>query len=86
MTSAKPFSTPPASVQQQPKSFDLHVEEQKLQDFKTLLKLSPVAKETYENKRDEGSHGKFGVSRQWIIDAKREWMEKFDWYVCSVMT
>jgi len=80
MTSAKPFSTVPAGAQQQPTPFELHVEEQKLQDFKTLLKLSPVAKETYENKQNAGSHGQFGISRQWIIDAKKEWMEKFDWY------
>jgi len=79
MTSAKPFSTVPAGAQQQPTPFELHVEEQKLQDFKTLLKLSPVAKETYENKQNAGSHGQFGISRQWIIDAKKEWMEKFDW-------
>jgi hypothetical protein len=81
MTSAKPFNKAPAGAQQQPTSFELHVEEQKLQDFNTLLKLSPVAKETYENTQIEGSHGEFGVSRQWIIDTKKEWIEKFDWYV-----
>ncbi|CAN9176463.1 unnamed protein product [Alternaria alternata] len=79
MTSTKSFSSTPAGAQQQPTPFDLHVEEQKLQEFKTLLKLSPVAKDTYENKQDEGSHGKFGVSRQWIVDTKKEWVEKFDW-------
>ena len=83
MTSTKSFSSTPAGAQQQPTPFDLHVEEQKLQEFETLLKLSPVAKDTYENKQDEGSHGKFGVSRQWIVDTKKEWVEKFDWYVYS---
>jgi len=81
MTSHKHFSTVPGSAQQQPTPFDLHVDEEKLQDFKTLLKLSPVAKETFENKQNEGGHGKFGVSRKWIVDAKKEWMEGFDWYV-----
>jgi hypothetical protein len=71
MTSTKSFSSTPAGAQQQPTP------------FKTLLKLSPVAKDTYENKQDEGSHGKFGVSRQWIVDTKKEWVEKFDWYVYS---
>lgn len=81
MTSHKPFSTVPKSAQQLPTPFDLHVDEEKLQDFKTLLKLSPVAKETFENKQNEGGHGKFGVSRKWIDDAKKEWIENFDWFV-----
>lgn len=81
MASSKPFSIVPASVQQQPAPFELHIEEQKLQEFKTLLKLSPIAKETYENKQNEGGHGKFGVSRKWIVDAKKQWLEVFDWYV-----
>ncbi|CAA9960872.1 epoxide hydrolase [Pyrenophora teres f. maculata] len=79
MTSHKPFSTVPGGTQQQPTPFDLHVDEEKLQDFKTLLKLSPIAKETFENRQDEGGHGKFGVSRKWIVDAKKQWMEGFDW-------
>jgi microsomal epoxide hydrolase len=84
MTSPNPFSTVPAGAQQQPTPFELHIEEEKLHEFKTLLKLSPVAKETYENKQDEGSHGKFGVSRKWIADAKKEWVEEYDWYVYSL--
>lgn len=57
------------------------MEEQKLRDFKTLLGLSPVAKETYENLRDEsgGGHGRFGVSRGWIVGAKKVWEEEFEW-------
>ncbi|RMZ70858.1 epoxide hydrolase [Pyrenophora seminiperda CCB06] len=73
------MTTVPGSVQQQPTSFDLHIDEQKLQDFKTLLKLSPVAKETFENQQNKGGQGKYGISRKWIVDAKKEWMEGFDW-------
>ncbi|KAF1947485.1 alpha/beta-hydrolase [Clathrospora elynae] len=79
MTSSKPFSTVPAGAQQQLTPFELHIDEEKLQEFKTLLKLSPIAKETYENLQDNGSHGKFGVSRKWMIDAKKHWVEGFDW-------
>ncbi|KAF1835819.1 alpha/beta-hydrolase [Decorospora gaudefroyi] len=79
MTSPLPFSTVPTSAQQQPTPFELHIEDTKLQDFKTLLRLSPVAKKTYENVQDEGSHGKFGVSRKWIVDAQSEWTKGFDW-------
>ncbi|KAH9870016.1 hypothetical protein J1614_006938 [Plenodomus biglobosus] len=79
MTSQKPFSKVPAGATQQPTPFELHVDEQKLQDFRTLLKLSPVAKETYENLQNEGGHGRLGVSRGWIINAKKVWEEEFDW-------
>lgn len=79
MASSKPFSTVPAGTQQQPVPFELHVDEQKLQDFKTMLRLSPVAKETYENLQDDGSHGRFGVSRKWIHDTKKYWEHDFDW-------
>ncbi|KAF2025722.1 alpha/beta-hydrolase [Setomelanomma holmii] len=78
MTS-KAYGTVPAGVKQQPEPFELHIDEQKLQDLKTLLRLGPVAKETYENLQDDGSHGKFGVSRKWIIDAKKYWETEFDW-------
>jgi len=79
MTSSTPFSTVPKGAQQHPTPFELHISDQKLQDFTTLLKLSPVAKETYENLQDAGSHGKFGVSRKWILDTKKHWLEHFDW-------
>ncbi|KAH7401259.1 epoxide hydrolase-like protein [Pyrenochaeta sp. MPI-SDFR-AT-0127] len=79
MTSSKPFGNVPTSAQQQPTPFKLHIDEQKLQDFKTLLRLSPIAKETYENLQDDGSHGKFGVSRKWLSTAKSYWEQEYDW-------
>jgi microsomal epoxide hydrolase len=81
MTSPKPFGTVPAGAKQQPTPFELHVEGQKIGDLKTLLRLSPVAKETYENLQDDGSHGKLGVSRKWVLEAKKYWEDEFDWCV-----
>lgn len=78
MTSSKPFSHVPAGASQQPTVFELRIDEQRLQDFKTLLKLSPIAKETYENLRADGE---YGVTREWMLDAKKNWQESFDWYV-----
>jgi microsomal epoxide hydrolase len=78
MTSSKLFSNVPAGASQKPTPFELHIDEEKLQDFKTLLKLSPIAKETYENLQEDGE---FGVSRKWMVDAKMYWQESFDWYV-----
>lgn len=79
MTSTKQFGNLPQGAKGQFEPFELHVEEQKLQDFKTLLRLSPLAKETYENSQDAGSHGRFGVSRQWIANTKKYWENEYDW-------
>lgn len=76
MTSTKPFSIVPAGASQRLTSFELHIDDQKLQNFKTLLKLSPVAKQTYENLREDGE---FGVTHKWMSDAKKHWQDSFDW-------
>ena len=78
MTSPNGFSNVPAGASQKPTPFELHIASEKLQDFKTLLKLSPIAKETYENLRGDGE---FGVTRKWMLDAKKHWQESFDWCV-----
>ena len=76
MTSTKPFSSVPAGASQEPTPFELHIDDQKLQDFQNLLKLSPIAKQTYENLREDGE---FGVTHKWMVDAKKHWQESFDW-------
>jgi microsomal epoxide hydrolase len=81
MTSPKPFGTVPVGAEQHPTPFELRIGDAKIQDLKTLLRLIPVAKEAYENLQDDGSHGKFGVSRKWVSDAKKYWEGDFDWYV-----
>lgn len=76
MTSSTLFDKVPAGASQKPTPFELHIDEQKLQDFKTLLKLSPVAKKTYENLREDGE---FGVSQKWMSESKEHWQNSFDW-------
>lgn len=77
MASSKQFGTVPANAEQQPEPFEVKFPEKKLEDLKTLLRLSPVAKDTYENHQDDR---RFGVTREWMLDAKKYWEEKFDWY------
>ena len=48
---------------------------QKLQDLEDLLRLAKLGPKTYEN-----SGGDFGVSYQWMSDAKEYWAKTFDWY------
>jgi hypothetical protein len=72
----KPYSTVPAGATVKPEPFSLHIPQQEIDDFKTLLRLSPIAKETYENAQNDR---RYGVPRQWIVEAKRVWLGEFDW-------
>jgi hypothetical protein len=78
--SPKPFGTIPRNVKQQPELFEVHFEQQQLDDMKTLIRLSPIAKETFENKQQDG---RFGVTRKWMVEAKEYWEKEFDWYILS---
>ncbi|KAL2065164.1 hypothetical protein VTL71DRAFT_4305 [Oculimacula yallundae] len=75
MTS-QPYSTIPASVQKKPAPFKVSIPEDDISDFKQLLKLSRLPKQTYENSREDR---KYGVSLAWLTQAKRVWEEEFDW-------
>ncbi|OAG09796.1 alpha/beta-hydrolase [Paraphaeosphaeria sporulosa] len=71
---------PPTAAKDKLKPFNIHIEEHKVQDLKALVRLSPVVQSTYENaaERKEEGHD-FGVTREWLIDAKKIWEEEFDW-------
>jgi hypothetical protein len=84
-TASKPFGTVPASALQQPRPFNVAFDEQKLEEMRTLIRLSPVAKETFENRDGQGDDWRFGVPREWMLNAKRVWSEEFDWYVLSLV-
>lgn len=77
-TNMADYSKLPAGNQLQVKPFKAHVDDQKLQDFKTLLKLSPVAPPNYENS-DKSVERRYGMPRDWILNAKDYWLNKFDW-------
>lgn len=78
MTSSQMFGTVPAGAVSKPTPFELNISEQKLQDFETLLRLSPIANVTYENSRKDGE---FGVTHEWMTETKSYWEQVFDWYV-----
>lgn len=58
------------------KPFNVNIEEQRIQDLKQLLKLSPIAAANFEN----SSNGRrYGIEREWLITAKDYWLNGFDW-------
>ncbi|EFY88555.1 epoxide hydrolase 1 [Metarhizium acridum CQMa 102] len=56
--------------------FKAHVEEEKLQHFKELLRLSPIGPAVFEN---TSAGDKYGVQREWLQNAKNTWLNDFDW-------
>lgn len=66
----------PAGVTLDIKPFTAHVEEEKLQLFKKLLELSPIAPAVFEN---TNAGRKYGMEREWLVNAKEVWLNDFDW-------
>ena len=74
------FSKPPSTSKLTIKPFKAQVEQQKIDDFKTLLKLSPVANANYENSHPSvAGPRRYGMPRDWLINAKEQWLNNFDW-------
>ena len=75
------FSTIPESALRKPEPFTIHIPDQDIQVFRTLLKLSKIPAPTYESLQEDG---KFGISRKWIAEAKEYWEKRYDWQVWDV--
>ncbi|KAJ0416905.1 Alpha/Beta hydrolase protein [Aspergillus carlsbadensis] len=73
---AKNFNSLPANIPGTPSPFTLHVPEQALTEFQQLLRLSPIGPKTWWN---QDTTGKFGVSREWLTNAKETWLSTFNW-------
>ncbi|KAF2995546.1 hypothetical protein E8E13_003040 [Curvularia kusanoi] len=64
--------SPPASAI----PYTLSVSDQDLSDCHTLLRLSNLGPPTWENTQTEHN---YGITRQWLSDARDHWLTKFDW-------
>ena len=71
------YDTLPANATLKPSKFEAHVPDKQLSDFETLLRLSPIGPETYEN--TTRIDGQYGIGRQWLIETKDYWQNKYDW-------
>ncbi|KAL2838757.1 Alpha/Beta hydrolase protein [Aspergillus pseudodeflectus] len=71
-----PFSKLPSTAKITPSIFRIAVSDEQLSEFKTLVKLSKIGPQTYENTREDG---RFGVTHGWISARKDEWLNSFDW-------
>jgi microsomal epoxide hydrolase len=72
------YDTIPAGATGTTEKFNLHISEEKLSEFKQLVKLSPIGPATYENAFEDR---RYGVTRSWLVNAKKTWEKDFDWYM-----
>ncbi|KAF9872909.1 epoxide hydrolase [Colletotrichum karsti] len=63
-----------ASVKVSP--FHVAVSRDELQDFHDLIRLSKLGPRTYEN---SSANGRYGVTYEWMSEAKAYWESRFDW-------
>ncbi|OCF60366.1 hypothetical protein L486_03049 [Kwoniella mangroviensis CBS 10435] len=71
------YSTPPFKPTIPLEPFTISIPDKDIEELKTLIKLSRLPKETYEN-IDAEEKG-FGVSRKWLEDTRKYWLEEYDW-------
>lgn len=80
MASFNGFDTLPAGATGTIEPFQLHVPDSDLADFHTLLNLSKLGPETWENSSASRDRGKdYGITRDWLATAKDTWLNSFDW-------
>jgi microsomal epoxide hydrolase len=59
--------------------FQVSIPEESLTELKTLLKVAKMPPNTYE-----GTHAGFGLTHQWIKEAKAYWETEFNWYALNL--
>lgn len=73
------FSALPGPTQKDAvKPFTVNIPDAELERTKTLLQLSSIASECYENAMPDGKSD-LGLRREWLVEAKRVWETEFDW-------
>ncbi|KAF2259527.1 epoxide hydrolase-like protein [Lojkania enalia] len=66
----------PYSLPSSAKPFTLNISEADFSEFKQLLQVSKIGPLIYESNQEDG---RYGVSRQWLANAKEYWLNKYDW-------
>lgn len=71
------FADIPSGAKSAPQSFEVSIPKQQLEEFHQLLRLSKIGPKTFEG---EQTDRRYGITRDWLINAKTRW-EQWDWYV-----
>ncbi|GAB7365446.1 hypothetical protein MBLNU230_g6520t1 [Neophaeotheca triangularis] len=71
------YTSLPSAATLKPQPFKANIDDKKLSDLQNLIKLSPIGPQTWEN--STAGREKFGLQRDWLINAKDHWANKFNW-------
>ncbi|KAF4903725.1 putative epoxide hydrolase [Colletotrichum fructicola] len=66
------FGVVPAFAIKRPEVFNFQISNLQIEILTTLLRLCPIAPETWYNRQEDLE---FGLSRRWMIEARDEWLE-----------
>ncbi|KAK5167667.1 uncharacterized protein LTR77_007366 [Saxophila tyrrhenica] len=77
------FSKIPSSATLDIQPFKAHVSDEKLQQFKQLIQLSPIGPAVFENTNCDR---RYGMKRDWLAQAKELWSTSYDWRKCEDRT
>ncbi|KAA8651702.1 epoxide hydrolase family protein [Aspergillus tanneri] len=72
----KPYGTLPPNAQVQPEPFTLRIPDYEIEELRRLLELAKIGPKTWENQQNDG---RFGVSYNWLANARDYWRSKFNW-------
>lgn len=70
------FGAVPASTLITPEDFVVAFPQAELEDLHALIAASRVGPETFEGLQQDR---KYGITTQWLRDAKTAWLEDFNW-------
>jgi microsomal epoxide hydrolase len=72
----KHFGVVPSTAKTTPEDFVVAFPPTELDDMRSLIAASRIGPETFEGLQQDR---KYGVTAQWLRDAKTTWLEEFDW-------
>jgi microsomal epoxide hydrolase len=70
------FATLPVAATIAASPFKITIPDEQIQEMRTLIKLSKPPPQTYEGAQKDG---RFGVTFEWLANAKQKWLNEFDW-------
>jgi len=73
------FGVLPAGLPVAPTPFSLHVPNRDVHTLYSLIDSAYIAQPAYYNTHAYAPNGTFGVSRDWLAEAKQTWLDDIDW-------
>ncbi len=77
------YSQVPADATARISPFKIAISDKSLEELHTLLSLSKLAPVTYEGLQQDR---RYGITREWLEQAKSTWLKNFDWFVLVLPT